>query len=71
MAVTVNLLTNQDDLDTFHKLVDGRKKEIKVDREKLYRLLIDVGVLTNAIQSSSTFRLVTPEPKRQREKLKM
>lgn len=60
MTITVNLLTSQDDLDSLYKLVDGKKQSIKVDRQKLDRLLIDYGVLTNAVQSSTSFKLIEP-----------
>lgn len=74
MTITVNLLTSQDVLDGFHKIVDSsRKRIVSIDREKLDHLLIDYGVLVNALQGSSTFKVTIPDPPkiaRTRAKLK-
>lgn len=74
MATSVNLLTTPEQLRECEALADGRKHIVRVDREALDRLLIDYGVMRNAILShKGTFTLTEPtaQPRRQRTPLRV
>jgi len=70
MATTVTLLTTSACYDSLCKLADGRQRRPKIDRDALNHLLIDHMKMINALQGSSSFRLIEPQARRQRLTLK-
>lgn len=68
MAKEVSVLTPLDTFEELHKLADGRKAVVSVDREVLSRLLIDHSVLVNACKGAM-IKVIEPAPKRARPSL--
>lgn len=66
MAQQVDLLTTEATLEELYPLADGKKRVVRVNRDALNHLLIDYGVMLNALRGSATFKVVVPKPHRQR-----
>ena len=67
MPSPVNLTTTDDAIRALEKLVDGTKKRnVSVNREELDRLLIDYGILLNAVRGSGSFKVTLPQPLKRR-----
>jgi len=68
MPREVTLLTAQSSFESLHRLADGRKAVVSVDRDLLLHLLIDHTVLVQAVKNSG-LKIVEPKPLRQRPTL--
>ena len=66
MATTITLLTTADCYENLCQLADGRQRRPKVDRDALNHLLMDHQKMINALRSSTSFKVVEPQAKRQR-----
>jgi len=69
MTVQITLLTPLATLEAMHRLTEGRKAQIRVDREALSKLLVDHHAMFHALNRSSTFTVKEPAPKRERLRL--
>lgn len=70
----VKLLVDETTLKELEALADGRKRAVRVDREALEKLLIDYGVMYNAITNNrGLFTVTEPQtaPKRRRPVLRV
>ena len=70
MTVTVELLTTQDVFERLHKLADGKRANVSVDRDELRQLLMDHSVMLANLHSSTSFKVIEPLPKRIRPRLR-
>lgn len=68
MSKEVSLLTPLSDFEALHKLADGRKATVSVEREVLARLLVDHSVLVNACKGAMV-KVIEPAPRRARPSL--
>lgn len=68
MTTQVNIITDEETLNGLHRLSDARKLAVKVDTRALHRLLIDYGVMLNALEGSSSFKVNKPAPVQKRER---
>lgn len=64
------LLTTDTDFDDLHTMAEGRKHAVRLDREKLKRLLVDYTVLYNAVRDHTALKVSVPKPARVRVQLK-
>jgi hypothetical protein len=66
----ITLLTLHSDFEALHDLADGRRHTVKIDRDVLYRLLIDHSALINMVRTHGQKVIEPPEaPKRQSKQL--
>lgn len=66
----VELLTGQETFERLHKLADGKKAHVSVDRDELRRLLIDHSTMLRSLHVASGYRVIEPAPRRQRPALR-
>lgn len=69
MPREITLLTAQNSFEALHKLADGRKVVVSVDRDILTHLLVDHTVLVTACKAAG-IKVIEPTPRRDRPKLK-
>lgn len=69
MAKELRLLTPLSSFEKLHKLADGRKAAVSLERDILTHLLVDHSVLVAACQGAG-IKVIEPSPKRERPKLK-
>lgn len=69
MPREITLLTAQTSFEALHKLADGRRAVVSVDRDTLTHLLTDHSILVTACQGAG-IKVIEPAPRRERPKLK-
>jgi hypothetical protein len=65
----VDLLTTTEVFDRLHRLSDGRKAKVAIDRDELRQVLVDYSVMLACLHRASGFRVVEPKPRRERPRL--
>ena len=69
MTKQVNLLTPLPTFEKLHRLADGRKATVSLERDTLIQLLVDHSVLVTACKGAG-IKIIEPKPKRVRPRLK-
>lgn len=65
MSREIRLLTPLDVFERFHKLADGRRRTVELDRDQLSQLLVDHSTLIAALKSRGV-AVLDPPPTRTR-----